>query len=128
MQGEIVDNRNAEHAQRNEDDQRACLCRRSMLRLSPSQPRQSEKREYWNLLTSGSGWRRRWIGPTTPPTLKPTRSHSEGRWTSEANDTSATSDTGGYSTTRPMTKDGDSYCHVRLVCVLEARDELSSMD
>ena len=25
-------------------------------------------------------------------------------------------------------EDGDSYCHARLVCVPEARDELSSMD
>ena len=39
---------------------------------------------------------------TTPPTLKPTRSHSEGRWTSETNDTSPTNETGGNSTTRPM--------------------------
>ena len=68
---------------------------------SQAQPRWSEKREHWNMLTSGSGRRRRRIGPTTLPTLKPTRSHSEGGGTSETNDTSATNETGGYST-RPL--------------------------
>ena len=72
---ESVDKRPAALAHRNEDDRRSCQRRRSMLRLSQAQPRQSEKREHWNMLTSGSGRRRRRIGPTTPPTLKPTRSH-----------------------------------------------------
>ena len=48
---------------------------------------------------------------TTPPTLKPTRSHSEGRWTSETNDTSPTNETGGNSTTRPMMEETERSTH-----------------
>ena len=79
--------------------------------------RQSEKREHWNMLTSGGG--------RTPPILKPTRSHREGRWMTETNDTSATNETGGYSVTRPLIEEtmrstlsspkqaveGDDDCH-----------------
>ena len=148
-----------------------------MLWLKPG----AAEAEHWNMLTSGGG--------RTPPILKPTRSHSEGRWTIETNDTSATNETSGHSVTRPLmeetmcstlyspkhavkamtiaieragenqekenagfwvevreekdaqiqyidrvvdipecAEDGDSPRHVRLVCVLEACDELSSME
>ena len=100
-----------------------------MLRLSARRSRDRvEQRELRKMLTSGSGWRRRWIDLTTPPTLKPTRSHSEGRWTSETNGTSATNKTGGYSTTRQITEDGDSHCLREPCDVPEACQAVSWMD
>ena len=90
VHGESVENGHAELAHRNEDDRRACQRRRSM-KVQPGAA-EAERKKQWNM--HGSGWRRRSIGLATPPTLKPTRSHSESRWMSEANDTSATNETG----------------------------------
>ena len=104
MQGESVDNRHAELAQRNRSNAQTKSSAATWVKEASKSETHVGSCSVSNEECSGTT-----RCPVTRPLMEETMRST-------------------LSSLKQYAEDGDSYCHARLVCVPEARDELNSVD